>query len=65
MYGGIKQVICYVKKASILAFASLISACGANDPGLAKRLELQKISVLLLKQEFVHMMAMTVFFRLW
>ena len=36
MYGGIKQVICYAKKVSILAFASLISACGANDPGLAK-----------------------------
>ena len=29
-------MICYAKKVSILAFASLISACGANDPGLAK-----------------------------
>ena len=42
MYGGIKQVICYAKKVSILAFASLISACGANDPGLAKTIGITK-----------------------
>ena len=35
-------MICYAKKASILAFASLISACGANDPGLAKKIGITK-----------------------
>lgn len=35
-------MICYVKKVSILAFASLISACGPNDPGLAKTMDMTK-----------------------
>ena len=35
-------MICYTKKVSILAFASLISACGANDPGLAKTIGITK-----------------------
>lgn len=35
-------MICYAKKVSILAFASLISACGANDPGLAKTMGITK-----------------------
>ena len=35
-------MICYAKKVSILAFASLISACGANDPGLAKTIGITK-----------------------
>lgn len=35
-------MIYYTKKVSILAFVSLISACGANDPGLAKKIGITK-----------------------
>ena len=35
-------MIYYTKKASILVFVSLISACGANDAGLAKKIGITK-----------------------